>query len=109
MKITMTGNMIMKSHRRMAGTYQIAYAVETPSGKTGTALFIYEYDKRDVMEETILTTPEITEEIRAFLGDCSPSCFDSFAFPKPEEENKNTEKVTEAIEECGETAYGWEA
>jgi hypothetical protein len=108
MKLTMTGNMLMKSVHRMAGTYQIAYDVETPSGKKGTALFVYEYDKRDVMEETVMTTPEIAEEVRAYIGDDSPSCFGTFAFPDTEEENKNTEKVTAAVEACTEQAYGWD-
>lgn len=109
MKMKMTGNMIMKSHRRMAGTYQIAYAVETPSGKTGTALFVYEYDKRDVMVEEVITTPEIAKEVKAFLGDDSPSAFDCFRYPTPEEENTNGGAVTDAIAETSEIVYGWEA
>lgn len=108
MQITMTGNMLMKHPRRMAGTYQIAYAVTTPSGKTGTVLFVYEYDKRDIIEETILTSPEIVDEVREYLGEDSPSAFGSFAFPDTENENKNPKAVTAAIEECSEQAYGYD-
>lgn len=108
MKTTMTGNQLMKSPTRMAGTYQIAYDVVMDSGKTGTALFVYEYDKRDVMEETVLTTPEIVDEMRAFIGEDGPSVFGQFAFPKPEDENQNPEKVTEAADACTEQAYGYD-
>lgn len=108
MQMTMTGNVLMKSHNRMAGTYQIAYAVETPSGKTGVALFVYEYDKRDVMDERVYTTPEIADEMREYIGDDSPCCFSTFAFPKPDEENKNGNAVTEAHENATVLVYGWD-
>ena len=107
MEIKMTGNLFMQNPRRMAGTYQIAYDVTTPSGKKGTALFVYEYDKRDVMEETIATTPEIADEMREYIGDDSPSCFGTFRFPNEKEENKNAEKVAKAIEACTADVYGW--
>jgi len=107
MQTTMTGNQLMKSPTRMAGTYQIAYDVVMDSGKKGTALFIYEYDKRDVMGETVLTTPEIVDEVRAFVGEDGPSAFRAFTFPKPEDENQNPEAVTEAADSCTKQAYGY--
>ncbi len=59
------------------------------------------------MEETIATTPEIADEMREYLGEDSPSCFGTFAFPNEGEENKNAEKVAEAMGACAEEVYGW--
>lgn len=106
MEMTMTGNQLMKHPRRMAGTYQIAYDVTTPNGKKGTALFVYEYDKRDTMEELVMTTPDIADEMREYIGDDSPLCYEAFRFPNKDEENKNLEKVAEAIEACTADVYG---
>ena len=97
MKIQMVGNKFMKEPMRFAGKYQIAYDVETPSGKTGSALFVYEYDKRDVVEDSIYTTEEIADEMREYIGDDSPCCFGVFSFPDESEENSNTERVDEVI------------
>jgi len=108
MKTKMTGNILMKSPHRMAGTYQIVYEVTTPSGATGLILFVYEYDKRDVMNEEVMTTPEIAEEVREFLGEDSPCVFDCFPFPKEEEENKNGEAITDAIEKATVLVYGYD-
>lgn len=108
MQTTMTGNAITKSKRRMAGTYQIAYSVTTPSGKTGTALFCYEYDKRDIIDESLYTTPEIADEVREYVGDESPSAYGSFAFPAPENENQNGEAVNDAYNLATIRVYGYE-
>jgi len=103
MEIRMTGNLFLEKPRQMAGTYQITYDVTTPSGKKGTALLIYEYHKRDVLEETLDTTPEIADEVRDYMIEDCPSC--SFGFPKEGEKNKNAEKVSEAIKECTARVY----
>jgi hypothetical protein len=108
MQIDLTGNITMRNPRREAGTYQMAYAVTTPSGKTGIALWHYEWDKRDVMDERLSTTPEIADEMRAWLDDDSPSCFGAFCYPSEGEENKNAEAVTEAHEKATVLVYGWE-
>ena len=108
MKMNMTGNQFMQNPRRVAGTYQIAYDVTTPSGKTGTVLFVYEYDKRDVMEELVMATPEIADEMREYIGEDSPCCHGPFRFPGKEEENTNGEKVTEAIREATVQVYGYD-
>jgi len=108
MEIKMAGNQFMQNLRAdLAGTYQIVYDVTTPSGKSGTALFVYEYDKRDVIDEAIITTPEIASELQEYIGDDSPSAFKAFAFPNEGEKNKNAEKVAEAIKACTENVYGW--
>ena len=108
MQMTRTGNMLMKHHSRMAGTYQIAYEAATPTGKKGTVLFVYEYDKRDVLCEQVMTTLEIADEMRAMLDDESPCCFDCFSWPSGDEENTNGDKVTEAIQKATILVYGWD-
>lgn len=105
MKTTMTGNIFIQSPSRMAGTYQIAYDVETPSGKTGTALFHYEYDKRDIVDERLITTPEIADEMREYIGDDSPCCFSCFAFPDSDKTNQNAGKVQETQERTTSLVY----
>ena len=104
----MTGNVLMRHPSRMAGTYQIAYAATTPSGKTGVVLFVYEYDKRDIMDERVYTSPEIEDEMREFLGDESPVCFSAFAFPGEGGENQNGSAVTDALHQATVLVYGWE-
>lgn len=108
MKTKMTGNIVMRSHQRMAGTYQIAYEATTESGKTGILLFVYEYDKRDVMNEEMRATPEIADEVREFLGDDSPCVFGCFGFPDDKDENQNAEKITDAIEKATVLVYGYD-
>jgi hypothetical protein len=87
------------------GRYEIAYAVNTTDGKTGLALFIYEFYKRNVMHEQVCTTPDIAWDMRRFLSDCSPSCFEQFAFPKGEE-NTNSDVVKETRKKAIVTVYG---
>lgn len=108
MKITMTGNITMHNPQRPAGTYQIAYAVTTPSGATGTALWHYEWDKRDVMDERLYTSPAIADELREYIADDSPSAFAPFCYPKEGEENQNGGAVTDAMEEATVLVYGYD-
>ena len=104
-QITQTGCVFVESPHRMAGTWQIAYDVVTPTGKTGVALFYYEYDKRDVMAERLDATPEIAAELREYIGGESPSVWGSFCFPGSEDRNKNGNAVTDAVHAVSESVY----
>ena len=106
MRITTTGNITMHDPKRWSGTYQIAYSVITPSGKTGTALLHYEWDGRDVMCEYLLTTPEIADEMREYIEDMSPVCFPAFVFPDKEQENTNAGVINDAISKATTSVYG---
>jgi hypothetical protein len=90
---------------REGGRYEIAYTVNTPDGKTGLALFTYEFYKRDVMYEEVRTTPDIADDMQKFLSDRSPCCFEQFAFPKGEE-NTNSDAVEETRKKVTVTVYG---
>jgi len=106
MQTVMIGNQFMENPRRAAGRYQIAFDVTTPGGKNGVAVFYYEYDKRDVMEETLYASPEVADELIEFVGDDPPSAFGCFGFPSNGEENKNADKVSEASDKASVLVFG---
>lgn len=105
MKLTIIGNVVTRSTNKDTATFQIAYEAQT-NGKNGTALLIYKYDKRSVINETVMTTPEIADEMKDYLGDYSPMAMTQFTFPNTIDENKNTDKAAEATEICTVQVYG---
>ena len=117
MRMTMVGNIFVEKSPT-TGTFQIAYDVATPNGKTGTAVFHYEYDqyehdKRDIMAESLMTTPEIADEMREFLAENNRRDLDSlsahgyFSFPAKEHTNENPDKVRQALEAATVLVYDY--
>lgn len=61
-----------KSRVRAAGTYEAALEIEA-GGKTGVAVFYYEYDKRDVMAEQLAVEPALEAAAKAECPEEGPS------------------------------------
>lgn len=74
-----------QSRVRDAGTYEAAVEFELDNGQTGTGIFYYEYDKRDVMAEQFTVDPDLAEAARVECPEEGPSIlnhiFDGMSTP----------------------------
>ena len=69
MKFETIASNLTRSRTRMAGTYTSALLITTDSGKQGRGLFTYEYDKRDVVDESLSVEPHIADEVKAEIDE----------------------------------------
>lgn len=88
------------------GKYEVVYEVVTPTGTKGTTIRTYEYVGRDIMDDTVTATPEIADEIRRWMGDEAPDCFDQYELPVHERDNQNGHLIPDARLACTELVYG---
>lgn len=98
MRTTRISNIFIENPLRMAGVYHIVYSATMESGKTGLLYYVYEYNKRDIVEEILFAEPSIAEEVKEYLEDESPSCMEQFSFPVNEEVNSNIAQIKTAKE-----------
>lgn len=68
MRLTLIGNTF--AGRDGKGTHDIAYEAKMPSGAVGKIIRIYEFHDRDTLSDEYYATPNIAEEVRAFLTEC---------------------------------------
>lgn len=79
---------------RMAGTYESALRI-TVGDLTGVGYFRYEYDKRDVMAETLTVEPRIAHVVRQALPEEGPAIMDGIFVS---DSTGDANKITEALD-----------
>lgn len=107
MKITVIAITRNDSTRRIAGSLNAALDIEI-NGKTGKGVFSYEWDKRDVMVDTLYVSPNIAEDAAAYLRGEDPSCMNAFCSITNEKAQGPAERVAEYNAEATAFAGGME-
>lgn len=62
---------------RMAGTIESVHRI-TDGDKTGLAVYVYEWDKRDVINESLYAEPAIADLVKAAIPEEGPSVLVEF-------------------------------
>lgn len=103
MKLILIATNVIKKPHRLAGIYQAAYRV-TIGDVSGLVVHTLEYDKRDIMDETVMAEPAIAAAMRAEIDpeDWDPAG-DGFCDTGKRIDNKAA--MEEAIAAATETIY----
>ena len=103
MKMTLVATAVTKSVARMAGSYQAAWRV-TIGNKTGLVVHSFDYDKRDIENETVVAEKSIADAMRAEIDDewWDPAAYGFYDYGQ---RINNAEAMEQAIEAVTEALY----
>ena len=69
MKLEILATTEIKNRQRLAGTLETIYRVTLDNNTQGIAVHQIEWDKRDIINESLHAEPTITTSLKEFMGD----------------------------------------
>ena len=107
MKMILIATATTNSATRMAGSYQAAWRV-TIGNKTGLVVHSFDFDKRDIENETVVAEKSIADAMRDELNDFRDGDWwdpAAYGFYDNGQRIDNTEAMEQAIEAVTEVLY----